>query len=103
MPLQFIKPPGPQSPVLYEALSPAERKSVRGRYVSDQKGLCWYCGASLLHPPAPKVAEKALDPQLFPDGFLKHRVHLHHDHGTGLTVGAVHAHCNGVLFQYEGK
>lgn len=30
-------------------------------------------------------------------------VHLHHDHKTGLTIGAVHAKCNAVLWQYYGE
>jgi hypothetical protein len=28
---------------------------------------------------------------------------LHHCHQTGLTIGAVHAKCNAVLWQYHGE
>jgi hypothetical protein len=34
---------------------------------------------------------------------LLHPVHLQHSHVTGLTEGAVHAFCNAVLWQYEGR
>jgi hypothetical protein len=34
---------------------------------------------------------------------LKSPIHLQHDHDTGLTEGAVHAYCNAVLWQYEGR
>jgi len=30
-------------------------------------------------------------------------MHLHHNHETDMTEGAVHAYCNAVLWQYEGK
>jgi len=40
---------------------------------------------------------------LFPRGFFGYPIHLHHSHDTGMTIGAVHAHCNAVLWQYEGE
>ena len=39
---------------------------------------------------------------IFPENFFDHSIHLHHDHDTGMTIGAVHAHCNAVLWEYEG-
>ena len=40
---------------------------------------------------------------LFPPNFFKWPVHLHHSHDTGMTIGAVHARCNAVLWQYHGE
>ena len=40
---------------------------------------------------------------LFPPNFLKYKVHLQHNHSTGMTEGAVHALCNAVMWQYEGR
>jgi hypothetical protein len=40
---------------------------------------------------------------LFPELFLKYPVHLHHSHVTGLTIGAVHAYCNAVLWVYHDE
>jgi hypothetical protein len=34
---------------------------------------------------------------------LEDSVHLHHSHETGMTIGAVHARCNAVLWQYHGE
>jgi len=36
----------------------------------------------------------------YPSGFFDHPIHLHHDHDTGMTVGAIHAYCNAVSFDY---
>jgi hypothetical protein len=33
----------------------------------------------------------------------KELIHLQHCHKTNMTEGAVHAYCNAVLWQYEGK
>jgi len=41
--------------------------------------------------------------KLFPPGFLKNPVHLQHNHDSDLTEGAVHAKCNGVMWQYHGR
>ena len=40
---------------------------------------------------------------LFPAFFLSHPIHLQHNHETNMTEGAVHARCNAVLWQYEGR
>ena len=34
---------------------------------------------------------------------LAHPIHLQHNHSTDMTEGAVHAYCNCVLWQYEGR
>jgi len=90
-------------PVMYHECDPVTRRRVREQYIREQSGKCWYCEEPLSCQPAAKVMEKKLDLSLFPPNFLKHPVHLQHDHYTGLTEGAVHAKCNGVLWQYEGR
>lgn len=92
-------------PVLYFSLNPARRALVRERYVEEQQGACWYCTCSLDGPPPPHILGMPIHWRKFPGGddFLKHPVHLHHSHETGLTIGAVHAYCNAVLFDYHGE
>lgn len=90
-------------PVNYEELTWQERKEVREEYVRIQKDLCVYCGANLHWSAAASVRSKEINWDLFPENFLKYPIHLHHDHDTGMTIGAVHSYCNAVLWQYEGK
>lgn len=90
-------------PQKYHALEWWERRDVRNQYVEEQNGACCHCGAPLSGHPSDILASKKLNMRLFPRNFLKHPVHLHHCHDTGLTIGAVHAHCNGVLWQYHGE
>lgn len=90
-------------PVEYDNLSPKEKKLVREQYVKDQHGNCMYCGVSLNKKPPESITKKVLNMQAFPPGFLKYPVHLQHCHNTRLTEGAVHAYCNGVLWQYYGR
>lgn len=73
---------------------------MREEYVRRQDGLCMYCSKSLSEEP---VMDKKINWNMFPEGFLNYPVHLDHDHSTGLTRGAVHAYCNAVMWQYEGK
>jgi hypothetical protein len=49
------------------------------------------------------VMSKKINVDLFPPNFFKWPVHLHHDHRTGMTIGAVHCRCNAVLWQYHGE
>ena len=58
---------------------------------------------ALAGDPADQVKAKPVDLSLFPQAFFKYPVHLHHDHETGLTLGAVHSYCNAVLWQYLGE
>lgn len=90
-------------PVNYEKLNWRQRKKVRDEYVLLQKGLCYHCHGCLKQKPCETVLEKRVDWDLFPKGFLNHPVHLHHNHDDGMTIGAVHAYCNAVLWQYYGE
>ncbi len=88
---------------MYDHLKAWERPLVREQYVTEQGGNCFHCGALLSGEPVDGVMALPLDMSPFPPGFLNHPVHLHHDHDTGLTLGAVHARCNAVLFLYYGE
>jgi hypothetical protein len=90
-------------PAPYSKLGPSRRIAVRERYIEIQEGLCCHCSASLDGPPREDIACLPVDQRLFPPGFFTHPIHLHHDHKTDLTIGAVHAYCNAVLWQYHGE
>ena len=91
-----------QFPVDYTRLSPQQRRVVRTAYINQQGGKCTFCGEQLSNEPHVNVTSKPLNMDLFPKEFLKWPIHLDHDHYTDMTRGAVHAYCNGVLFQYFG-
>lgn len=88
-------------PANYNKLTQTERRKVRERYAKIQDGKCSYCGCDLEQGPPIHLQKKYVNLSLFPDGFLKNPVHLHHDHKTGMTIGAVHARCNAILWQYH--
>jgi len=90
-------------PINYENLHYTERRAVREEYVKQQDGKCSHCGEPLNCKPAGNIVNKHVDKKLFPTGFFKWPVHLHHSHNTGMTIGAVHNHCNAVLWQYHGE
>lgn len=90
-------------PVDYTKLNWRERQEVREQYIEEQKGLCMYCGSLLNEPPPKKITEKTIYWRLFPPNFLAAPIHLQHCHKTNMTEGAVHAYCNAVLWQYEGR
>jgi len=90
-------------PVLYDSLAPHEKRPVREEYVRLQGGKCLHCGAALTGAPTDEIAKLWINRKLFPESFFKWPVHLHHDHGTGMTLGAVHNTCNAVLWQYNGE
>ena len=90
-------------PANYNELTPAERRMVREGYVKAQKGRCHYCGDPLDDAPSDEVMEKWINEALFPEGFFKWPIHLHHNHDSGMTIGAVHNRCNAVLWQYHGE
>lgn len=92
-----------QLPVNYNELTFVERRVVREEYIKQQQGLCHHCGASLDGDPANRIQSMPVRTVLFPQGFFDHPVHLHHNHNTGMTIGAVHCHCNAVLWQYYGE
>jgi hypothetical protein len=92
-------------PALYDKLSAGQRAIVRATYAREQDGACCHCAHPLDGPPVPAAAARVVDWSQFPGKrtFLRHPVHLRHDHRTGLTIGAVHAYCNAVLWQYHGE
>lgn len=90
-------------PANYNELTQPERRKVRERYCSLQDWKCHHCGTELDQKPAAHVLSKDINMRLFPKGFLDHPIHLHHCHRTGMTIGAVHARCNAVLWQYHGE
>ena len=90
-------------PIDYEKSSFATRRQARQEYVRLQEGNCHFCLSSLDDKPPPEITNKKINWDLFPPFFLKHPIHLHHCHKTNLTIGAVHAYCNAVLWQYFGE
>lgn len=91
-------------PVKYSEISQHERKLVREEYMLIQDGKCHYCQRSLDTPISENdMKNRPVNKNLFPKGFFKWPVHLHHDHKTGMTIGAVHNYCNAVLWQYHGE
>lgn len=90
-------------PVEYLALTEAQKTRKRAEYVTYQKGLCHHCKAPLSGKPAGRAGSDPIRESLFPRGFFQHHIHLHHDHESGFTIGAVHARCNAWLWQYKGE
>ena len=90
-------------PVDYDKLHWTEKRAVREQYIEEQGGDCYYCKESLKVGPPKRITDKPLNLKIFPPNFLKYPVHLQHNHYSGMTEGAVHAYCNGVLWQYKGR
>lgn len=91
-------------PAYYDNLTWYERRLVREEYIILQSGACYYCKETLLHDTSDELkARFPLDPRRWGPEFLKHPVHLHHCHRSGLTLGATHAYCNAILAQYHGE
>ena len=90
-------------PLYYKKLSLWQRKELRSAYAEAQNGLCAYCGEPLDEPAPERITDRPINWSLFPENFLRHPVHLQHNHETGLTEGAVHAYCNAVMWQYDGR
>lgn len=90
-------------PVDYTKLSREERREVRLAYIKEQNNLCYYCKSILTNSPPDFIIEQKIDWDLFPPNFLKYPIHLQHNHNTNMTEGAVHAYCNAVMWQYEGR
>lgn len=89
-------------PLDYNKLHAKKKKAVREQYVKEQDGLCYYCKCPLNTGP-PEHIKKPIDWDLFPPHFLRWPIHLQHCHITGMTEGAVHAYCNAVMWQYDGR
>jgi len=90
-------------PVLYSKLKRHEKRPVREQYIEEQNGLCYWCKQPLADAPPKEITDQPLQMWQFPNGFLNHPVHLQHNHDTDATEGAVHAYCNGVMWQYHGR
>ena len=90
-------------PINYEKSDWRVRKQAREQYCEVQEWKCWYCGEDLRQSPCESVLRKNLNMRLFPKGMLDNPIHLHHNHKNGMTIGAVHARCNCVLWQYHGE
>ena len=90
-------------PVKYHSISSNKKALVREEYIKRQKGLCYFCSALLKDKPANFALKKSINRELFPPNFFKWPIHLHHDRSTDLTIGAVHAYCNAILWQYYGE
>lgn len=90
-------------PVMYDNLEWHHRRDVRNEYIRLQENKCWYCKSDLTQEPPSDILSKQINWNRFPGGFMNNPIHLQHDHKTGLTEGAVHAYCNAVLWQYEGR
>jgi hypothetical protein len=91
------------NPVKYKDLSFFERKLKREEYKKAQNNFCYHCKSKLDENPDKEIVKKPINLSLFPPNFLRYPVHLHHSHKTGFTIGAVHAYCNAVLWQYYGE
>jgi len=90
-------------PVDYRALTQPQRRQIREQYIVVQEGLCECCKVPLTEPPRKDIQDADINERLFPVGFFDHPIHLHHNHDTGMPIGAVRARCNAYLWQYEGE
>jgi hypothetical protein len=90
-------------PVNYNNISQHFRREVREEYARRQGQACYYCGCLLDEQPPIEVGCLPINEKLFPPQFFKYPIHLHHDHLTGMTIGAVHNLCNAVMWQYFGE
>jgi len=90
-------------PIKYSTTHFSIRKLAREEYAKQQEGLCYHCHCPLSGPPAESVTSQSITKSLFPIGFFKWPLHLHHNHKTDLTIGVVHNYCNAVLWEHHGE
>lgn len=91
-------------PAKYDDLTWYERRLVREEYIVRQGGACYHCKHTLSEDTPDDIKRQfPLDPRYWGPDFLKHPIHLHHDHQTGYTIGSTHAYCNAILAQYYGE
>ena len=91
-------------PVNYDEMDRKQRRVVREEYIRIQDGKCCHCGALLAGRPSSEIQNTFVDESLFPPRFFeKWPINLHHCHDSGMTIGAVHARCNAVLWQHHGE
>jgi len=89
-------------PANYDELSWKERREVREEYIKLQNGKCFFCKESIYGEPSDEIIDMFIRKNLFPKNFFNYPIHLHHNHDTGMTIGAVHSKCNAVMWQYYG-
>lgn len=89
-------------PINYDKSDVVTRRLARNQYCEDQGWKCCHCGVDLRSDPRKDIKNKYINLKIFPKSMFDYPIHLHHDHKTGLTIGAVHAKCNAVLWQYYG-
>lgn len=89
--------------ILYSTLTWSQRRRVRNAYVKLQGGKCFYCNENLHKEPPEHITSMKVNRKLFPKGFFDRPIHLQHDHTTDVVEGAVHAYCNAVMWEYEGR
>lgn len=87
-------------PVNYNELEINEKRAVRLQYIKEQANSCKHCNMPLNELPSNEVELSVIFWDRFPKNFQKHPIHLHHNHYTGMTIGAVHMKCNAFLWQY---
>lgn len=87
-------------PIHYPSTHFSIRKKAREQYIKEQNNLCHHCNLPLDSNP---IKSLPINESLFPPNFMKWPVHLHHDHDSGMSIGAVHAYCNAVLWQYYNQ
>ena len=90
-------------PLNYNILTHGDIINVREEYMKRQNNLCYYCKEPLLQSPAKIITDVKINKDLFPRNFFNYPIHLHHNHKTGDTIGAVHNLCNAVLWEIEGE
>ncbi len=90
-------------PVNYDEMTRQQRRVIREEYIRIQGGKCCHCGTLLAGRPSSEIQTTPVDESLFPPRFFEWPIHLHHCHDSGMTIGAVHARCNAVLWQYHGE
>jgi len=89
-------------PINYPNSHWSVRKQAREQYVYEQDGLCCHCGEPLTED-SKFLESHPINSALFPASMFQWPIHLHHCRKTDMTIGAVHAHCNAVLWQYHGE
>lgn len=90
-------------PINYNKSHWSVRKQAREQYCEDQDWKCSHCNEYLFDLPSRRIQGMKINLKLFPKSMFDSPIHLHHNHKTGMTIGAVHAKCNAVLWQYFGE
>ncbi len=90
-------------PTVYDKIPLSERYKIREEYIKLQGGRCYHCNNLLSNLPNDEVRHKMINRRLYPPSFFKHPVHLHHNHVSGMPIGAVHNYCNAVLWEWQGE